>query len=233
MYFCFAKNREYLNSVLPYSVGIEIECVRKNTFDSTNFKNIPYLLHFREGDEMAFRIPNGIKGMLCLYLICEQLKINNELNPLSGIHYHIDLTNMNRDKCLKHRNYILKELDSWGYNSTTNARDVVIDKKFNWVNIRSNFKTAEFRIGEMSFDYKFLLNRINHCSEIISKIYSNDNCEVQFDTNTDYNLFITYIKNVVSNNSKYNNLLKNLDVEKEESEINFNEIKNKIRNRVK
>jgi hypothetical protein len=79
---------------LPYSIGIEIECDRNDNYNIENFKNIPDIVEvLSTNGEERFRIPNGIKGLCCLYNISEQLK-NNCSYSSSGIHYHVDFSDM-------------------------------------------------------------------------------------------------------------------------------------------
>jgi hypothetical protein len=89
------KLRSIAESYLPYDTGIEIECMLSKSYNIENFKSITNIKAVDiDREESRFRIPNGINGMVCLYDICTQLKRNHELNPLSGIHYHIDMTDI-------------------------------------------------------------------------------------------------------------------------------------------
>ena len=105
---------------LPYSTGFEIECCMKPDIPLSIFNEIPDLLHNgSEKDELKFRIPNGLKGLHCLANISLYLRKNALLNPNSGIHYHIDCTDI-WDKITKEfikekSNYVLSELDTWNY----------------------------------------------------------------------------------------------------------------------
>lgn len=165
----------YANSFLPFSTGFEIECPKSENYKESNFINIPYIMHVENDfSEQRYRIPSGLKGIVCLYLISEQLKINSELNPLSGIHYHVDCTEdystlINNLK--HHAEYILSELESWGYIDDEKAFNVkAVGGGFNWVRTNSQFSTLEFRIGEMTFDYELLFKRIFHCNEIVKTV---------------------------------------------------------------
>lgn len=167
-----SKTIEYIDNLLPYSIGIEWECAQKSTYDINKFKNIPNIISVNSDySEQRYRIPNGINGLVCLYNICDQLKLNSELNNLSGIHYHIDCTEffsyINNDLFInKFKGYILEELDTWNYKGTYNKREVSYN--FSWVRLQQSFQTLEFRIGEMSFDYSLIIKRILHCSKIVS-----------------------------------------------------------------
>jgi hypothetical protein len=99
---------KYANNILPYSTGIEVEAPLKispydllkewsNIHDIAN-SNIPFIIKPSESErentdyEFQFRIPSGIKGLICLYWCCEFMKEYGMLNPISGNHYHIDFT---------------------------------------------------------------------------------------------------------------------------------------------
>ncbi len=162
--------REYL----PYSTGFEIECSVGTLYDKEAFLAIPNILNADTGGgEQRFRIPYGIKGLVCLYNISTQLKLNCELNSGSGIHYHIDMSNyfsfLNLDYIKSQEGYILKELESWNYLGTYNPKEVRFTKG-GWAGFRSNHLTLEIRIGEMTFDYELLVKRIIHCNNIVRTI---------------------------------------------------------------
>ena len=169
------KNIQYINRMLPFSVGFEIECGKKENINIKEFSSIPYIMKYDINDrENRFRIPNGIVGIVCLYNISEACKNNLLLNLDSGIHYHIDATkffNFIKDEDIKeNKEWILEELDSWEYKGTYNSRDVRRDRC--WVRIHSSHKTIEFRIGEMTFDYDLWIRRILHCTEIVRELYN-------------------------------------------------------------
>ncbi len=169
------KNKTNVEKVsleyLPFSTGFEIECNKKNTFDLTAFEKIENIMDVNiDNREQRFRIPNGYKGFLCLYDISKELINNSELNPLSGIHYHVDFTDTFDDIRADTRildsikEQILTELDTWGYDGSYNHRD--ISTSFSYIRMNSDFKTFEFRIGEMTFDYSLLAKRIIHCNQL-------------------------------------------------------------------
>lgn len=163
-----------INSFLPYSVGLEFECAKKKSFNINKFENIPDIIEIIcDSDEQRFRIPNGIKGMICLFNICKQLKINSEINPLSGIHYHIDMTDtfhlISHTIVDENQNWILEELDKWeDAKDTKQERTCAIDYRC-YVNFQTPFKTAEIRIGAQSFDYSFIIKRVIDANQIIKK----------------------------------------------------------------
>jgi hypothetical protein len=163
-----------INQFLPYSTGIEIECRQSSHFKLSKFENIPDIMDVQcDSGEQRFRIPNGIKGMICLFNICKQLKLNSELNPLSGIHYHIDMTDvfhlLTKELVDKNKEWILIELDKWeDAKNTFQKRDCRINDRC-YVNFQSQFKTAEIRIGTQSFDYAFIIKRIIEANQMIRK----------------------------------------------------------------
>lgn len=166
-----------IDSFLPYSVGFEIECKQQEDFDISLFKNIPNILDVNcDSSEQRFRIPNGLKGMICLYHITQVLKINSLLDD-SGIHYHIDMTEnyslLNNENIQANEQWMLEELDKWDYQSDYNKRSVKFDCGHRWIRFQDNFKTAEFRIGEMSFDYKLIIKRMIHASSLIRRLIDN------------------------------------------------------------
>jgi hypothetical protein len=164
---------------LPLSVGFEIECGHKqdvviNDDIRNEFLNIPYILHADvNGYEQRFRIPAGVEGLLCLYYITIKLKKYFELNLGSGIHYHIDLQNKNNFYAIINNinnfSWALGELDTWGYKGGYNSRKLSTVKG-NWVSFRSQYNTAEIRIGEMTFDYELLIKRMIHGCQIIKRM---------------------------------------------------------------
>jgi hypothetical protein len=232
---------DYINNHLPYSIGIEIECSKSNKFDLNNFTNIPNILDVNIDDfEQRFRIPNGLKGLICLYNICEQLSINSKLNLDSGHHYHIDMTNtyhLITDKLIKdNKNWILNELDSWNYLGNYNSRNIEFNTNHNWVRFQKEFKTAEFRIGNMTFDYNIIVKRLIHASDIIKKL--NNLIINKEDIIFEYpNINVIKI-NYLYNNNKLNNLynklneLNNINNINNTNNINDVNIKEIIKNRI-
>ena len=120
------KLLEYAEQMLPYSTGIEIECSSKfgDLLTDNIFRGkVPELLDVDcSSNEMRFRIPKGIKGLTALYNLSEALKEVCLLNPKSGIHYHVDFTDVSKKDFEKIYNihkgcssWILKSLKSWNY----------------------------------------------------------------------------------------------------------------------
>lgn len=163
-----------ISEMLPSDTGIEIESPRRDS--EGTLKDIPNLKEFRIGySETSFRIPSGIDGMICLYEVLLRFKTHWDLNPNSGIHYHIDLgeykvnsLNLTQDT----KETVLKELDKWDYKGSYNRRGVEVGSKSVWLNLREHFNTAEIRIGEMSFEYEVLIKRILH-GHYIAKLLTN------------------------------------------------------------
>ncbi len=173
---------EKIDKLLPYSTGFEIECSIKKSYKDANFEKIPFIMDVGGGEgEIRYRIPNGIKGLICLYFISEQLKLDAILNPGSGIHYHIDcggagvLYESLKDLLYRSihssvilRDSILTELDTWNYKGTFNTRN--IGEGYHYIRFNSDFHTMEFRIGEMTFDYNILIKRIYHANNIVLNV---------------------------------------------------------------
>ena len=168
---------QIINDYLPYRIGIEIECPKSKDFNLSDFTSIPDIMEVNiTSQEQRFRIPNGLVGLICLFTICEQLKINSELNLESGHHYHIDMTNGFDQLTSEHINtnadWMLKELDSWGYTGNYNERIIDFSMSHHWVRFQPSFKTAEFRIGNMTFDYSIIVKRLIHACQIIKRLKS-------------------------------------------------------------
>jgi hypothetical protein len=222
-----------INSYIPFTVGFEIECspLEEITIDENIkeiFRSIPFILDsdVNSYGEIRFQIPTGINGMLCLYYISENLKIYFGLNLQSGIHYHVGVKEYPFNyKGLE--DYILKELDTWNYKGTYNERNIS-GFKVNWVHYPTRLDTVEYRIGEMSFDYKVLIKRIVHVCNI-TKYVIEKNSYLKVDTPNyefDAKLHLKYLK--LNKNYLKNYKLEMLDKKikellKEEESITYNE----------
>jgi hypothetical protein len=165
---------DYISKFIPYSTGFEIECDIKSNVSHRVFDNIPYLIENKSSyGELRFRIPSGVKGIICLYLISRSLKENATFNPGSGIHYHIDFTDGNydipKDFININQDWILSELDTWKYGGNYNKRAVTFYKG-NWFVFRG--KTIEIRCGNMTFEYKELIKTIIHANSIVRRVKS-------------------------------------------------------------
>jgi hypothetical protein len=180
---------EKIDDILPYSTGFEIECSPRSKYNRTEniaHKDLEYVKAFKsieniidvncDSSEQRFRIPPGLKGLICLQEISKNLIKYCELNPQSGIHYHIDFTDLyedlSSDFVKKNSVWILKELEEWNYRGSFNTKDCQFNTGTFWVRFQRDFKTMEIRIGEMTFDYKLLLKRILHANEIARKLKS-------------------------------------------------------------
>jgi hypothetical protein len=158
-----------VNSALPYSIGFEIECRQRDDFNEDCFRSIPHILDVSiDTTEQRFRIPHGVHGLICLYHISEQLKLNSELDFQSGIHYHVDCTSHFADIEDSNLKWMLNELDSWGYKGSYNSRQVGSGGV--WIRRQPCFGTIEFRIGEMTFDYSLMIKRILHLTSMVRRL---------------------------------------------------------------
>lgn len=213
---------------LPYSVGFEIECSMSENYKLQSFKDIPNIIEVNGSHkEQIYRIPSGINGIICLYLISEQLKFNSLLNESSGIHYHIDMTDcfhLIRENFIKvNSNFILTELDKWKYKGTYNRRNCTLDSKGNWVNFRKYFKTCEIRIGEMTFNYDVLVKRIFHSCYIVKQLKDQLVFEEQ-EQDEEELITLEKVKNYQllynANNQKLQTLIRQIDkIEQEEKDL--------------
>lgn len=172
------KLKNVANTYLPYDTGIEIECELKNynwDVDDMFQNKIPTLKDVNcSSEEQRFRLPTGIEGMITLYDLCELLKKEALLNNQSGIHYHIDMTDVFHlidNKFITNNNdWIIKSLESWNYTGSFNEKRCSWVKT--WVKYHKSNRTLEIRIGEMSFDYELIIKRILHCQNIVKKLKS-------------------------------------------------------------
>lgn len=198
------EDYEKLISLWSYDVGIEIECSAIKDYHSNELRSLCGKIPFKEFDfsslEQRFRLPAGFKGFLCLGLLSEFMAENFYLNPDSGIHYHIDFTDV-YDNCISDvtvkdvEKYILQELESWNYIGAFNRKEVKIGTICaTWVRFQNGFKTMEVRIGEMTFDYNLLLQRILHLQEIAKKVKEDLINYNPFDETSENNI-INFVKN--------------------------------------
>lgn len=162
---------------LPYSTGFEIECCNKPNIPLSIYSEIEYIIEAPcEADELKFRIPKGINGIKCLFLISEMLRDNAMLNPNSGIHYHVDFTDdwdsLSEEGVRENSEWILEELDTWEYKGTYNSRKCEFSESRNWTRFKNYTQTMEFRIGEMTFNYQLLFKRISHVNDIVRRLKS-------------------------------------------------------------
>jgi len=201
----FKKEEEvnYINSLLPYSIGFEIECNSLENFDPNIFKVIPDIMHVDcDNGEKRFRIPNGIRGLICLHNICIMLPKQCSLNTGSGIHYHIDCTDVytvthTSAFILANNDWIINELLNWGTVSDVANYVARCSTSRGWVRY-SSLNTIEFRVGEMTFDYSLIVTRMFSCTSIVSKLklLSGIGAVVKYEKINTFLLF-TYLKTAV------------------------------------
>lgn len=188
------KLLDIAEGMMPYSIGIEFEANVKSEFikdlnpdwrwkeaDRKIKTLFPDLLDVNfDGSEQRIRIPSGIKGMVVLYQFCDWMKENMELNEASGLHYHIDFTDVpymweggrNLSKVISNNEkWIMATLKTWNYKGTYNSWEFT-DRK-TAVKAHETYKTVEVRIGEMTFDYDLIMKRILHLQNIAKKLKTN------------------------------------------------------------
>lgn len=228
-----------LNSLIPYSSAFEIECDKSEEYNEDCFKNIPDIMAVQNDIcEQRYRIPNGLRGIICLYNISYQLKLNSLLNPLSSIHYHVDCTGCYREISQLISNddnikYILSELDTWLEGEQATGRGIQT-----W--FRPNpLQTIEFRLGEMTFDYRRMLKRIMHCNAMVKKFKDELGIEKPTYEAPNKKKILTYYKEVLKNTPTGNRILslnkKLEELSSKELKSNPNiveEVKSQYRNRV-
>jgi hypothetical protein len=169
------EHLRYASKFVPYSTGFEIECELKDKKYASELNKIPDLINYHGGGwgEERFRIPSGVKGIVCVYNISRAMKEYALFNPGSGIHYHIDFTDgtydIPPDFINENKRWILSDLDEWNYGGSYNKREVSFYKG-NWFVFRGN--TIEIRIGNMTFDYKELIRCIIDGNRIVRKVKS-------------------------------------------------------------
>lgn len=177
---------EYAEKIMPMSVGIEFEAklsIENSYKEAVRIQKlckeiIPELMEVDvDPDEQRFRLPSGIKGIVALYKLSGFMKRECQLNPASGIHYHIDCTDCKimwlkpQSTCVENSQWMLKAIKSWNYTGNYNRLAVSTNKTA--IRLHEQYKTIEFRIGEMTFDYELLIKRIIHCQNITSKVKDN------------------------------------------------------------
>jgi hypothetical protein len=176
--------------MLPYSTGIEIESKYNYSGGICEYDNllrtVPNIMEADcDGYEQRIRIPSGVKGMICLYNVLQIMKANSTINPQSGIHYHIDFTDVwddfkkqfintwddTNEEFKKHEKWILNALKSWNYKGIYNKWEIDYSScSSSVVRFQNDFKTMEIRIGEMTFDYPLMIKRIIHAQKIARRL---------------------------------------------------------------
>lgn len=171
------KKEDYpiVEELLPFTIGFEIEGFLGSNFNIEEFKSIIDIKDVSfDSEEQRFRIGKSIKGLKTLLIITNKLKLYCLENKGSGIHYHLDFYNYdkfynNTNLLENYKSFILSELENWNYSGSFNNRNFTIGGH-SWARLNNSFKTIEFRIGEMTFDYFLILKRILHLSCIVKKI---------------------------------------------------------------
>lgn len=178
------------NFFLPRSTGFEMEFDNDGELTGEMFKEVTLLHLDINRSEQRFRIPKGIEGLKSLYQISMILKKNALFSDYSGIHYHVDCTDFYDKisrKLLKYeQDWILEELDTWDYRGSYNSRGInCVGLPFTsdiesvgiiaggWLRFQDYYKTMEFRIGNMTFEYKTLFNRITRANHIVEQFKYN------------------------------------------------------------
>ena len=158
-----------VNDYLPYSMGMEFECYA-NEFNEDKFKKIPDIMDVDGcSSEIRFRIPNGIKGLVCLWHILIEVKKQVKIDLGSSNHYHTDFTDvwskMSQDFKNAEIKWVLEELKTWG----TAVNYDMINSWYRW----NTLSTLEIRIGEPSFDYDVIVKRLIQCCDISKRVKFN------------------------------------------------------------
>lgn len=129
----------------------------------------------------------GFRQLVGFHKVLETMKSDLISCPGSGIHIHIDISPFIPDKIEDRRgtyerwlenirNQMVINLDMvyeiFGskYTGEYNRKSCRIDQKGNWVNIRSGFKTIEFRIGELTFDYEELIDIVIKLQKLTKEV---------------------------------------------------------------
>lgn len=161
---------------LPYSLGFEFECHQSDIYKTKIFQDIPNIMEVSvDGSEQRYRIPPGLNGLICLFDISNNLKQYSLLNSKSGIHIHVDFTDsfhlITNSFIQEIEEWLLSELDKYGeLPEGYNKRGVEMNRKGNWVNVTSKFKTFEFRVFQQTFEYAQLLEYAIHLCELAIEI---------------------------------------------------------------
>lgn len=131
----------------------------------------------------------GFKQLVGFYNVLEAMKHSLFYCKGGGIHIHIDLTPFyysdNNSNSWKVESYYIKlhnvlstnayldrvyKIFGSKYTGTYNRRSCEIDSKGNWINIRPYFKTIEFRIGDLTFEYEELIDIVIQLQALVKEI---------------------------------------------------------------
>ncbi len=170
--------RAIADQMLTRSIGIEFEATVKIDHKivlTTLAEKIPNIMDVDiDLLEQRFRIPPGIKGMLCLWEICELMK-EYCIPTDSGIHYHVDCPEFDLFEKISLdysplTQWMLDSVKCWNYKGTANKW--VVSYQRTAIKLHKDYRTIEYRIGEMSFDYELIIKRILHANNITNKAIS-------------------------------------------------------------
>ena len=238
----YNKNKQVKNLVdhyIPFSIGMELETFRKKSYNQELFNQIPNIIEVRaDSEEQRYRIPSGINGLICLYLITRETKNHCKLDTKGSIHYHVDMTHIfsdiaNYNFIDRNDDWILRELDSWGKKKDSH-RKIFVDSRA-WVNLQSSYKTMEVRIGDMSFEYEYIIKKILHCCSIVRRIHEAYNKPIIIDNSRIVSIQEIERFNKISTSIKYNTNIESLRVKRKELEeptSNEKSIEEIVKNRI-
>jgi hypothetical protein len=198
------KNKNYnpkitkgiLYNMIPLRSSIEIECITSlsnvlkrnfNTmqkrYDIFEYSDDKREIKSNKICEHRISILNYSQA-LGLYKILEDMKKYCKLNMRSGIHIHINASNIINIDYLKDstkyfiiNDYLTDQLDKleqiFGeYKGRHNRKLVNIEQKNSWINIRyRQFNTIEFRIAPMTFEYETIIKWIIECNKIVKQLH--------------------------------------------------------------
>ena len=167
---------------------MEFECIQQKHYNKELFEAIPNIIHVNvDSSEQRYRIPSGLKGMVCLYHISNLMKDMSIIDEGSSNHYHTDLTDIWEQVFQK--GYCRKQLQGYDYITESLKKwETAFDysRTGNWWYF-NDIGTLEVRIGEPTFEYNIIIKRLMQCSDL---------CKI--------------IRNIVPNDYKLNQLQKQL-----------------------
>lgn len=126
------------------------------------------------------KISFNYKSIKGFYQILEDMKIHCIENTKGACHIHIEnkyKNDMFNSAIFRAQHEIIKKLSVFvpeiaeifgGYTGTYNGRGVSFGKG-DWLSIRNNPSTYEFRIGRCNFDYETLIEWVIKCSSVVKK----------------------------------------------------------------
>lgn len=187
-----------INSMLPVDTGFEFESYGRVAIPSEsvyilcrNINAVDISCHLDGDDgghENKVRIRAGVDGAITLWKFLNLLKERTRFNDKGCIHYHVGIRdfytyipsqvrygNSNTTEWAKFQRLIepiLQELDTWGYQEEISGsqRRRISECKWSYVRIHPGHYTAEFRIGEPSYDYQTVMKRVIHIHQLVKKM---------------------------------------------------------------